>query len=294
MSRGFGEYAATDREWITVMESEYYPDFLDAARQVYGPVLERFAELVHAVNSSADLLRAIVSEPSVVRVQLMRVFRRYVSPDTSVEMLKRKAKVEDIITGFGARFRPIDHIRQVIDSRPSPDDALITLLYEYQSRGQKGYMLTEAFFHWVTKTFGGRLKVAGPAGAGADILLDKALPGYPVPTPADFVITMPDGHPLVIGFARYDSDRGGAQEDDRIKGNNDSATTILSYAKERGMELRILFLNDGPGLLLGSMWRDYASLEERGGGSVLVCTLKMLDERLTYAWIAGQGSASAS
>jgi hypothetical protein len=51
------------------------------------------------------------------------------------------------------------------------------------------------------------------------------------------------------------------------------------------MPLKIIFLNDGPGLLLGSMWRDYAAIEDYEGGNVLVCTLKMLDTRLTRSWL---------
>ena len=125
----FGDYASEGRAWITVMESDYYPDFLDAARAVYSPVLERFAQLARAITTSADLLREIVGEPMPTRVQLMRVFRRYVSPDTSVEMLKKVSKVEDVVTGFGDRFRPIDQVRKIIASRPKPDDALITLLF---------------------------------------------------------------------------------------------------------------------------------------------------------------------
>ena len=289
-AKNFGDYRASGRDWITVMESEYFPDYLDAARQIYGPVLERFAQLAEDAASSADLLREIMREPVVIRVQLLRVFHRYVSPDTSVEMLKRKSKVEELILGFGERFRPIDQVRQIIASRPKPDDALVSLLYEYQDRGQKGYLLTGAFFGWTLKTFEDRLAIVGPQGAGADILLNKALAGYPVATPADFIITTPKEQPLVIGFARYDSDRGGAQEDDRIRGNNDSASTILHYADERQLSLRVLFLNDGPGLLLGSMWRDYAALEERWSGRVLVSTLKMLDDRLTYDWIIGRSS----
>ena len=41
----------------------------------------------------------------------------------------------------------------------------------------------------------------------------------------------------------------------------------------------------GPGLLLGSMWRDYAEIEKRGKGRILVTTLRMLDERLTKDWL---------
>lgn len=94
--------------------------------------------------------------------------------------------------------------------------------------------------------------------------------------------------PLVIGFARYDSDRGGAQEDDRTGGYGNAVREILEYSKTKGARLKILFLNDGPGLLSGSMWRDYTSLEDMALGRVMVVTLKMLDERVTREWIQSE------
>lgn len=99
------------------------------------------------------------------------------------------------------------------------------------------------------------------------------------------LISRLDGTPLVVGFARYDSDRGGSQEDDRTGGNRDKITGILGYAKTYNLPLKVLMLNDGPGLLLGSMWNDYANLEKYGQSRVMVCTLKMLDERFTQSWL---------
>lgn len=63
------------------------------------------------------------------------------------------------------------------------------------------------------------------------------------------------------------------------------ATNILKYANTYQLPLKVFFLNDGPGLTLGSMWNDYASLETDGNGRVMVCTLKMLDERFTKDWL---------
>lgn len=115
-------------------------------------------------------------------------------------------------------------------------------------------------------------------------MLDEALPDFTKRIPADFMITR-DDEPRAVGFAHYDSDRGGAQEDDRIGGNRDKITDILNYAREHDPRLRVVLLNDGPGLVLGSMWRDNADIEEAGNGRVLVCTLKMLDDRLTEDWL---------
>jgi hypothetical protein len=113
------------------------------------------------------------------------------------------------------------------------------------------------------------------------------LPDYPKDRrPVDFVITEEGkAEPLVIGLARYDSDRGGSQEDDRTGGYRDFVTEFLKYSDAKGLHLKILFINDGPGLLLGSMWKDYCEVEESGKGRVMVATLKMLDERITAEWI---------
>jgi len=50
----------------------------------------------------------------------------------------------------------------------------------------------------------------------------------------------------------------------------------------------VIFLNDGPGLLLGSMWEDYSRIEERHPNEVRVVTLRMIDERLTEKWLKGE------
>lgn len=127
----------------------------------------------------------------------------------------------------------------------------------------------------------------GPERAGKDILLGKIFPKYPKPDrPVDFTIRDPGTNEvLAVGLARYDSDRGGAQEDDRTGGYRDCASEILAYAKKHHLRTKVIFINDGPGLLLGSMWNDYASLERTGKGRVLVSTLRMVPERLTRTWL---------
>jgi hypothetical protein len=49
--------------------------------------------------------------------------------------------------------------------------------------------------------------------------------------------------------------------------------------------MKVIFLNDGPGLLLGSMWDDYARLEQSWSDKILVMTLRMVAERLTREWL---------
>ncbi len=292
-TRPFGEYRDDARRWITIFDTEFYPDTLEAALARYGPVLGAFAQLAEEAPNSADLLRDIQAAPKEVRGQLLRVFRKYVSPDTSVEMLKRVRRTEELIEDFGDRFRPVEQVRLNLAERPSPDEALIALLAEYGERGKKGYELTEAFFLWFEAEFSDAgWTVVGPLGAGRDIDLTEVLPGYPTRTPADFVISDPDGVVRVVGFARYDSDRGGAQEDDRIGGNERRLREILRFAPGGGMvPVKVVFLNDGPGLLLGSMWADYATIENGGEGRALVTTLKMAQAgRFSINWILSDPS----
>lgn len=271
--------------WITFIESEYYPDTLDQAKVIYEPIIKHFKELLQQCNSSENLFLAIAKEPGKKMTQLTKIFRRYVSPDTSVEMLKRKTEAKSVVKNFGYRFRPIEQVRKAFLTRPELDEALIILLYEYQTRGQKGYSLTGLFFEWFQNKFAGRFEISGPPGAGKDVYLPDILPGYPTNTPTDFIISKIDRTPLVIGFARYDSDRGGAQEDDRTGGYNRIVNEIAQYNEQNKKNIKVLFINDGPGLLLGSMWEDYARLENGREDKIMVCTLKMLDDRLTEDWI---------
>ena len=80
-------------------------------------------------------------------------------------------------------------------------------------------------------------------------------------------------------------DRGGAQEDDRTGQYRDCAQEVLGYASAHGLKTKVIFLNDGPGLLLGSMWNDYAYLEHIWSGRVRVVTLRMVTDRVTLKWL---------
>lgn len=281
----FADFETNGARWITIVESDLYPDYLEEATSYYAEFIETFQKEATQSSSSAELVRKLSARRGPDSIQLMRIFRKYVSPSTSVEMLKRKNKIEEVIRDFGPAFRPIEEVRAALASRPERDEVLAALLWEYRDRGQKGYKLTEDFFAWFRETFRDRFVITGPERAGKDIILSQELEGFEHKTPADFLIRGQDGTPLVVGFARYDSDRGGAQEDDRIKGNRDNITDILRYSSEKSVPLKVLFLNDGPGLLLGSMWRDYAALEAYGQGDVMVATLLMLEDRFTAEWI---------
>lgn len=274
---------------ITLLPTEYYPEYLEESTALYQAVIDRFAELLTVCSDSGELLTRITKEPNTppqnLRTQLMRVFRMYAGRNIPVEMLKKKTLIPNVIKHFGKNFRPLEQVKEAIICRPFPDETLSAIFSEYQTRGEKGYELTDRFFSWFDANLGKDYSIEGPRRAGRDIILSSALPDFPSPIPADFLIYRnSDRRPLVVGFARYDSDRGGAQEDDRTGGNRDKVTVIRSYARARPFPLKLLFVNDGPGLLLGTMWRDYASLEEYGEGDVMVCTLQMLAERFRATW----------
>ncbi|VXD13753.1 conserved hypothetical protein [Planktothrix serta PCC 8927] len=150
----FAEYQTINSQYITFIDSEFYPDYLDEAAIIYGSVIEQFTNLVNIANSSAELLLRITEIPNPSRTQLLRIFRKYVSPDTSVEMLKVKKKIAKIIEDYGNRFRNIEDVKHKLATRSTPDEALIAILIEYKNRGQKGYELTEAFFLWFETHFG--------------------------------------------------------------------------------------------------------------------------------------------
>jgi len=287
-AKGFGDYKVDAPNWITLATGEYYPDILPTACELYSPVLVLFGDLVKRSESSRSLFLGICELTETwMRVQLARVFRKYVSPSLSVEMLKQKGKARAICDQFASGFRPIQEVQKAFASRPIPDEAICAVLWEYKDRGKKGYDLTERFFAMIRHQLPG-YTIIGPERAGADVMLGKVWDDYPkFDRPADFVIQRA-GEVVAVGFARYDSDRGGAQEDDRTGGYRDCAREVLRFASRKRLnKLKVVFLNDGPGLLLGSMWADYTTLERSGKGRIRVVTLRMVPERITAEWLEG-------
>lgn len=284
MVKKFRDYKAENANWITLASGEFYPDILTDACHLYQPVLELFGQLLKSSESSEKLfLQTIEVNQSWMRIQLARIFRKYVSPTTPVEMLKQKRKAEWICKEFGKGFRPIVEVQKAFLSRPMPDEALCAILWEYKDRGQKGYNMTESMFELLRNQFPD-FKVLGPERAGRDILLGEVFEDYTKPNrPADFIIKDGDNI-LAVGFARYDSDRGGAQEDDRTGGYSNASRELLDYAIGKDLRTKIIFVNDGPGLLLGSMWDDYSYIEE-ASDDIKVVTLRMIAERITLEWL---------
>ena len=281
----FADYKKDASNWITLAGGEYYPDILKDACNLYKPVLVMFGQLVKSSESATRLFEEITNiKQTWMRIQLLRVFRRYVCPTFPVEGTKRKTKAGDFIREFSHSFRPINEVQKAFSTRPIRDEALCALLWEYKSRGSKGYDLTERFFELFRSNFP-KLQLLGPERAGRDILMKEVFENYPNPNrPIDFVIKENDDI-LAIGLARYDSDRGGAQEDDRTGGYSNCANEFLGYSKKRGLKTKLIFINDGPGLLLGSMWNDYSSLEKSWKGKIMVLTLRMVTDRITKEWL---------
>jgi len=291
--KSFADYKADGAAWITLATGEYYPDILPQACELYKPVLVLFGHLLQSAHSSTDLFVAISElKEQWMRIQLSRVFRKYVSPETPVEMLKKKSAAAKICKQFGAGFRNIVEVQKKFQSRPIPDEAICALLWEYKDRGKKGYDLTERIFSILREQLPG-FTMIGPERAGKDILLGEVFPGYPKPgRPVDFLIFEGDKadatKAVAVGLARYDSDRGGAQEDDRTGQYREVAQEIIGYAdKNARPRLKVIYVNDGPGLLLGSMWDDYTYIEEQWNGRAMVVTLRMVPQRITAAWLKG-------
>src|SRR5919198_4047706 len=132
--RQFREFTAEMEKWITFVESDFYPNHLEAAKIKYEPIIKKFGELLVTATDSSGLYNLIMREPSNRRNQLLRIFKKYVSPDISVEMLKRAGKTSGLIQNFGDRFRSIEIVRQRFQLRPILDEALIAVLREYETR----------------------------------------------------------------------------------------------------------------------------------------------------------------
>ena len=108
----FRDYKDDAETWITLATGEYYPDILPDACRLYEPVLVQFGLLLKTAHSSTSLFTAIMEMPNAwMRTQLCRVFKKYVSPQTPVEMLKRKIDAAKICALFGAAFRNVVEVQ---------------------------------------------------------------------------------------------------------------------------------------------------------------------------------------
>ena len=92
--KSFGDYKADGNVWITLTTGEYYPDILVSACELYKPVLVMFSEILKRSEDSTALFKGICEiSDSWMRIQLARVFRKYVSPGAVEE---EKLGTEDL------------------------------------------------------------------------------------------------------------------------------------------------------------------------------------------------------
>src|SRR5208282_2469391 len=111
-AQSFADFKSEGANWITLATGEYYPDILKDACELYKPVLVLFGQLLKTSESSTRLFLQIAEQSDGwMRVQLARVFRKYASPETPVEMLKHKSKAITICKQFGKGFRPIQKVQ---------------------------------------------------------------------------------------------------------------------------------------------------------------------------------------
>lgn len=270
-----------------------FPEILNSCETKYAADIALFKALVGQVASSADLLREIRSSrfSGDQRMSLLKMFRRCVSPVMDTEMAKkiRSVPTESLIETLGHTFKPIATLKAQMTSLTSDQEAaLAALIGEYDTRGQLGYLLTAALFEWFENKFRGLFTIEGPRGAGRDIELSTIFPTFRGSYPCDFVIrSVSDNRVRAVGFARYDSTRGGAQSDDRTGGNSDKVGKAKEFCQATGERFRLIFVSDGPGLAHNDTWAEAVKLDGAWDGNVRVATLKTVESRITAEWLLG-------
>jgi len=268
-----------------------FPEILTACQSKYAGDIDNFKALIAASATSADLLIAIRSTrfTATERMSLLKMFRRAVSPVMDTEMAKKtRVPSANLIASLGHTFKPIGLLKsQFASLTADQESALAALIGEYDTRGQLGYMLTGLFFDWFEAKFSGVFTISGPRGAGRDVELSSIFPDFTGSYPCDFVIRPASDATkvLAVGFARYDSTRGGAQSDDRTGGNADKVGKAKEFFRESGKKFRILFLSDGPGMAHKDTWAEACYLDGVWDGNVRVTTLKTAEDRITPDWL---------
>ena len=273
-----------------------FPEILDNLYKKYDGAITLFSKLIAESASSTILLDRIRSKEidSDQRMSLLKMFRRCVSPVLDTETTKKIEKVstESLVANFGHTFKPIELLKVQFEKMSADTRAaLAALIGEYDTRGQSGYVLTENFFSWFEINFEKELAIEGPRGAGRDIELSSVFDDFKGQYPCDFVIRKLESNEAVaVGFARYDSTRGGAQSDDRTGGNSNKVAKAREYCAGTKRSFRLLFLSDGPGLAHKDTWEEACELDGSWGGNVRVTTLKLAPSRVTSSWLLGTES----
>lgn len=279
---------------ITPIDSTIrFPEILEVLIDKYSDAIETFCRLIRESESSEDVLRKIrqADRDANERMALLKMYRRCVSPVLDTETTKKIKKIstETLIEAYGMTFKPIAKLKsQFEEMSPDARFALAALIGEYDTRGQSGYELTGLFFDWFEEHFAGAYLIEGPRGAGRDIELSSIYPAFKGAFPCDFVVRRAsDNEVVAIGFARYDSTRGGAQSDDRTGGNANKVEKAKAFDSVTPTKLKIIFLSDGPGLMHGDTWEEACLLDGQWSGRVRVVTLKLAAKRITPEWLEG-------
>jgi hypothetical protein len=280
---------------ITAIDSGLrFPEVVPIMRERYEEAIRQFSSLVAECSDSAQLLERIRT-PQIRadrRMALLKIFRRCVSGVCDTEATKKIAAIstQSLVDNYGSTFKPIAKLKEQFANLTDEFISVLAVsIAEYDKRGQQGYVLTGQFFDWFQEQFKDHLTIEGPRGAGPDVELGTAMPGFRGSCPCDFVIRKClDRSVVAVGFARYDATRGGAQSDDRTGGNLGKVHTIREQCQRLQKPLRILFLADGPGLAHKDTWREAVSLDGIWKGNVRVTTLKLASERVTQEWLTGE------
>lgn len=277
---------------ITPIDSTIrFPEVLDLLIDKYDNAIDVFVQLIKESESSAEVLRKIrtTERDADERMALLKMYRRCVSPVLDTETTKKIKKIstDTLVEAYGETFKPISKLKAQFSELPKEYKyALAALVGEYDTRGQLGYQLTGAFFDWFEDHFIGSYTIEGPRGAGRDIELSELYPDFNGSYPCDFVVRrVPDNEVLAVGFARYDSTRGGAQSDDRTGGNANKVEKAKAFDKVTPTRLKLIFLSDGPGLMHGDTWEEACVLDGQWDGRVRVITLKLAAARITPDWL---------
>lgn len=272
-----------------------FPEILDELYAKYHDHIDLFCRMIASSKSSGELLARIRS-PSIdpdTRMSLLKMFRRCVAPVLDTETTKKITKVttQSLIDNYGFTFKDISELKEQFSKLSNESRAaLAALIGEYDTRGQVGYRLTEIFFRWFRISHPD-MTIEGPIGAGRDIELSTIFPQFRGNYPCDFVIRREvDRKVLAVGFARYDSTRGGAQSDDRTGGNAFKVAKAMEFFRETGTSFRLVFLSEGPGLAHKDTWQEACELDGQWDGNVRVTTLKLAEKRLTREWLLGNAS----
>jgi hypothetical protein len=266
-----------------------FPEKTSLLKKKYSKDIELFRELIFESDSTGELLGKIRTSniPGPTRMSLLKLFRRCVSLVCDTETTKKivKVKTQTLIDNYGNTFKPIESLKDDFKELTSELVATLSVLIgEYDDRGKHGYILTDLFFSWIEETFP-KFSIGGPRGAGKDIEFSELYPDFKGSCPCDFVIKDEKFSVLAIGFARYDSTRGGAQSDDRTGGNVDKVNKVSKYCGQKGVSLKIIFLSDGPGMNHNDTWEESCKLDDSWDGNVRVTTLALAEKRIEEKWL---------